>query len=192
MRIELYKGGSSSRFGGAFDYVRLERIGRRRETVKRSAQIEATIATDAHDAPPRVTELSIRVDPSEAIDAEMLRQVMPAFLSYIDESHARNHEVVPEGTPLTDLASFMQATPQYETTLKGIRRQRRRRDLTPAFIRDVANTYNEAIDKGVPTTEYLMRHYQAERQTVDRWVGLARNEYKYRLKDRKGKRNVKR
>lgn len=156
---------------------------------------EIDVRTDSYDAPPRIERIEIRVEPGEAIDREMLDQVMPRVLEQVDESHAQSHGVVAPGTPRTDLAAHMLAMPDPPATRARTRQQRSRRDLTPAFIHEVAKRRNELAAKGVPIYRTLAAEYMVSEKTIEKWLEIARHEYgllEPSTRRGKGKRNVER
>lgn len=192
---EFVIGGSITRASWTYAPINYERVNPAGKRTHRAYIDELEIRTESYDAPPRLERIVIRVEPGEAIDQEMLDQVMPRVLKSIDESHAVSHGVVAAGTPRTDLAAHMSATPDPEATLQRTKRQRSRRDLTPAFIHEIAKRRNELAAQGVPIYRTLRAEYNVSEKTIEKWLEIARHEYgllEPSTRRGKGKRNAKR
>ena len=188
--IRHQMGGGSSIASATYAPFKYQRDSQGGKQTRLAYVDEYEIRYESYDAPPRIERMVIRVEPGEAIDLEMLEQVMPLLLESVLESHAQTHGVVELGTPRTDIAAHMQAEPNPAVTRARIRKQLSRRDLNSAFIHEIADRYRRLKSDGRFVYKTLAAEYSVSEKTVESWIKIARHEYGLlEATTRKGNRN---
>ncbi len=131
-----------------------------------------------NDGVPRCRRLELVASPGEAITSESLRRVPVArLLRQATAGAARQFEPLePGGEPVFQLvpSAPREVADFYRRYVTDTRRPRRGVPVSDDHLKQVAELYRAALDRGDPPTQTVADAMHAARSTAARWIAKAR------------------
>jgi hypothetical protein len=148
-----------------------------RRFVAEGEHVTLHVEVDPADKAPNVRAIEVRAPAGEVLTGESLRLPLHRLARRAMLGASRAYEPVePGGPPVFRLTGTPPERVQrlYEQEAQGARQPRRGAPVTDEQLRQVADLYRAAVERGDPPTRTIEDTMHVARSTASRWVARAR------------------